>query len=137
MRAQGLANAWPLSIAKHVDMIQIGRDQRHKRTAGHQGFDGAAPVTKAVAGARQADAPLMRTQDLGAEDDLMLIDKPFGAQKLPHLDGSRFAVLLALPAEPRSCEPASGRGKRASGNPADTAHVRVVFRASASGVRAA
>ena len=46
---------------------------------------------------------LMHAQDLGTEDDLVLVHEPLGvgrSQKLSHLDGSGFAVLLALPAEP-------------------------------------
>ena len=81
------------AFATHVDKIQI--------------------VAKALAGARQADAPRVYAQDFGAEDDLVLIDKPFGIgrpQELSHLGGSRLAALLALPAEPRACEPSSGWG---------------------------
>ena len=84
------ADAWPLSVAKHVDKVQIGRDQRLKRAIGHQGFDGAAPVAEAPESDRQTDTPPVHAQGLGAEDDLLLVDKPFGigrAQKLPHLMG--------------------------------------------------
>ena len=68
-----------------------------------------------------------------------------GPQELTHLDGSR----LALPAEPRSCEPPCGRRKRASRDPTEQGrqrrmelvgvnpprhaeHVRDVFPSSAS-----
>ena len=60
MRAQGLVNAWPLSIAKHVDKVQVGRDQRLERAVGHQGFDGAAPPTKTQAPGRLMPHRCMR-----------------------------------------------------------------------------
>ena len=122
MRAQSLADAWPLSIAEHVDKIQIGRHQRLKRAVSHQGFDGAAPVTKTFASAGNADASLMHAQDLGAEDDLMLVHELLGegrAQELSRLDGSRLAVFLSLPEEPRAREPMGGQEERASGDPAE------------------
>ena len=76
-------------------------------------------VAKALAGAR---SPLVHAQDLGAEDDLVLIHEPPGVhrpQELTHLDGSRLAVFLAMPAEPRPCEPSCGRRKRVSRDPAE------------------
>ena len=97
------------ALTKHVDKIQIGRNKRLERAVGHQGLNGAVPV--ALAGARQADAPLVHAQDLGAEDDLVLIDKPLGSrrpQELYHLDRSQHAVLLAMAAEPRACQGAAG-----------------------------
>ena len=145
VRAGSLANAWPLGVAEHDNKIQIGRHQ------GDHGLDGAAPVAKTLASAVQADAPLMHAQDLGAEDDLVLVHKPLGvgrAQELSHLDGSRFAVLDSLPAEPRAREPTVGWEERAGGDPTEcrvelvgadpprhAGHVRDVFRASASGAR--
>ena len=60
-------------------------------------------MTEALTGAGQADAPLMHAQDLGAEDDLMLVHNSLGvdrAQELAHLDVPRLAIFLALPAEP-------------------------------------
>ena len=66
----------PLTVAKHADKIQVGRDERLERAVGRQGFNCAAPVAKALAGTRQADAPVVHAQDLGAEDDLVLIDEP-------------------------------------------------------------
>ena len=89
-----------------------------------RGFNGAASVAKALAGTRQADAPLVHAQDIGAEDDLMLVDEPFGAgrpQELTHLGGSRLAVFLALPAKPRVCKPSCGRRKRVGRDPAECA----------------
>ena len=74
MRAQGLADAWPLSITKNVDNIQIGRNELLERAVGHQGFNGAVLVVKALSGPRQADTPLGHERDLGAKDDLVLID---------------------------------------------------------------
>ena len=47
MRANCLADARPLSVTKHVDKIQVGRDERLERAVGRQGFNGAAPVAKA------------------------------------------------------------------------------------------
>ena len=122
MCAQGLADAWPLSVAKHVDKTQVGRNELLERAVGRQRFNDAAPVAKSLAGARQADASLVHAQDLGAQDDLVLIDEPLGLgrpQELAHLDGSRLAIFLALPAEPRSCEPSRGRRERASRDPAE------------------
>ena len=64
----------------------------------------------------QAPGRLMHAQDLGAKGDLVLIDESFGvgrSQELTHIDGSRLATLLALPAEPPVSKP-SCRRKRAS-----------------------
>ena len=122
VRAKGFADAGPLGVAKQVNQVQNGRDKRLKRVVGRQGFSGTAPVAKALAGTRQADAPLMHAQDLGAKGDLVLIDEPLGvgrSQELTHLDGSRLATLLALPAKPRACEPSRGRRKRAGRDPAE------------------
>ena len=52
----------------------------------------------------------------------MLIDKPLGVgrpQELARLDGSRLAIFLALPPEPRAREPAGSREKRARGDLAE------------------
>ena len=62
MRAHHLADARPLSVAKHVDKIKVGRDERLERAVRRQGFKSAAPVAKALAGARQADAPPVHAQ---------------------------------------------------------------------------
>ena len=93
----------------------------------------------------------MHVQDLEAKDDLVLIDE-LRSQELSDLDGSRHAILLALPAKPRACKPSRGVGrKRASRDPAEhrpqcrvelagmnpsrhTEHVRDVFRPSACGL---
>ena len=151
--AEGFADAGPLGVAKHVDQIQVGRDKRLKRAVGRQGFHDATPVTKTFAGAWQADAPPMRAQDLGAEGDLVLIEEPFGTgrpQELAHLDGSRLATLLSLPAKPRASKPSRGGRKRASRSQAEhcrerrvelvgmnpskhAEHVRDELRTSASG----
>ena len=37
MHAESLADAWPLSVAKHVDKIQVGRNERLERASGRQG----------------------------------------------------------------------------------------------------
>ena len=73
MCAQGLTDAWPLSVTKHVDKIQDGRNERLERAVGRQGFHGAAP-----AGPMQANTPQLNSHDLGAGDDLVLIDEPCG-----------------------------------------------------------
>ena len=45
---------------EHVDKIQAGHnDRRLKGAFSHHGLDGATPVAEALAGARQADAPLI------------------------------------------------------------------------------
>ena len=72
------------------------------------GSNGASPVTQGFTGARQANAGLMRTA---------LVHELLGggrAQELTLLDGRRFAIVLPLPAEPRSREPPGGRRERAS-----------------------
>ena len=107
----GFADAGPLGVAKHVDQIQVGRNKRLKGAVGRQGFKGAAPVAETLTGTWQPDAPPMHAQDLGAKGDL-LIDEPFGIglpQELAHLDGSRLATLLPLPAKPRASKPPRGR----------------------------
>ena len=48
------------------------------------GFNGAAPVAKALASAKHTNAPLMHAQDLGAKSDLVLVDEPFGAGEPQH-----------------------------------------------------
>ena len=65
VRAKGFADAGPLGVAKHVDQVQIGRDERLDRAVGRQGFNGAAPVAEDPH-TRQTDAPLMHAQDVGA-----------------------------------------------------------------------
>ena len=97
----------------------------------------------------------MHAQDLGANDDLVLIDEAFGVgrpQELAHLDGPGLAIFLELPAKPRACEPSRGRRKRASRDttehrrqrrvelvgknpPTHAEHVRDVFRSSAKEAR--
>ena len=120
-----------------------------------QGFDGAAPEAETLTGTWQADAPLMHAQNLGAKDDLKLVDEPLGvgrSQELAHLDGSRLVVLLALPAKSCACKPSRGGRKRASRDPAEhrrerrvklvvmnpprhAEHVNDVFRSSACGAQ--
>ena len=122
--AESFADAGPLGVAKHVGQVQIGRDQRLERAVGHRGLNGAAPVAESLASSWQADAPLMHAQDLGAKNDLVLIEEPLGvgrSQELTHLYGSRLAIPLALPAKPRACEPSRGGRKRASRDPAESA----------------
>ena len=42
MSAQSSANVGPLSVAKHVDKVQVSRDQRLERAVEHQRFHGAS-----------------------------------------------------------------------------------------------
>ena len=59
MRAEGFADVGPLGIARLVDQIQIGRDERLMSAVGRQGFNGAGPVAETLTCTWQADAPLM------------------------------------------------------------------------------
>ena len=150
MRAESLADTRPLGVAEHVDKIQVGHHQRCRRPPWARWCHSS---DRALTGARQADAPLVHTQGLGAEDDLMQVHEPLGvsrAQDLSHLDVTRLAIFLALPAEPRARKPPSGRGERACGDLAEQGgqrrvklvgvsptryveHVRDVLRAGAGG----
>ena len=61
------------------------------------------PVAQSFTRPRQVDAPLMHVQSLGAEVHLGQVHQALGvsrAEELAHLDGTRFAVPLALPAKP-------------------------------------
>ena len=121
MCAQSGAHLGPLCVAKHVDKVQISRDQRLERAVEHQRFNRASPVTQGPAGPRQVDTPLVHVQGLGAEVHLGQVHEALGvgrAEELAHLDGTRFAVLLALPAKPCPCEPPGSRRQGACGDPA-------------------
>ena len=101
--AQSSADVGPLSIAKHVDKVQIGRHQRLNRAIEHQRFNRTAPVAQGFARPRQVDSPLMHAQSLSAKMHLRQIHQSLGvgrAKELTHLDWTRLAIFLALPAEP-------------------------------------
>ena len=130
MSAQSSANVRPLSIAKHVDKIQVSRHQRLNRAIEHERFDRAAPMTQGFACPWQVDTPLMHVQGLGAKVHLRQIHQTLGvgrAKELTHLDGTRLAVLLALPAEPCPSEPSGGRGQGASGDLAEQRGKRSMY----------
>ena len=60
----------------------------------------------------------MHVQSLGAEVHLGQVHQALGvgrAEELAHLDGTRFTVLLALPAKPCPCEPPGSRRQGARG----------------------
>ena len=59
MSAQSGANVRPLSIAKHVDKIQIGRHQRLNRAIEHKRFNRTASMTQGFTRPRQINPPLM------------------------------------------------------------------------------
>ena len=107
------ARMWGHSaVAKHVDKVQVSRDQRLERAYEHQRFNRASPVAQSFTRPRQVDAPLMHVQSLGAEVHLGQVHQALGvgrAEELAHLDGARFAIFLALPAEPCPCEPPGSR----------------------------
>ena len=76
--AQGGADGRPLSVAKHVDEVQVGRHQRLEFAIEHQGFDRASPVAQSFARSRQTDAPLMHVQSLGAQVHLGDVHEALG-----------------------------------------------------------
>ena len=49
----------------------------------------AAPMAETLTSTWQAEAPLMHAQDLGAKDDLVLIDEPLGVSESQELQQSR------------------------------------------------
>ena len=46
---QGGSDVGPLSVAKHVDEVQVGRHQRLERAVEHQRFNRASPVAQGFA----------------------------------------------------------------------------------------
>ena len=76
--AQGGANVRPLSVAKHVDEVQVSRHQRLWRAVEHQGFNRASPMTQGFARPWQVDTPLMHVQGLGAEVHLRQVNEALG-----------------------------------------------------------
>ena len=102
MRPQGVADARPLSVPEHVDKVQVSRHWGNQGAACHRWFDGGplpppSPMTQGLASTRQADAPLVHVQRLGAELDQVLVHELFDvsqAQQFAHLDEPRPFFLL-------------------------------------------
>ena len=75
---QGGSDVGPLSVAKHVNEVQVGRHQRLERAVEHQRFNRASPVAQGFARPWQVDAPLMHMQGLGAEVHLGQVHQALG-----------------------------------------------------------
>ena len=75
---QSGSDVGPLSVAKHVDEVQVGRHQRLERAIEHQTFNRASPMAQGFARPWQVDAPLMHVQGLGAEVHLGQVHQALG-----------------------------------------------------------
>ena len=75
---QSGSDVGPLSVAKHVDEVQVGRHQRIERAIEHQRLNRAPPVAQGFTRPRQVDTPLMHVQGLGAEVHLGQVHQALG-----------------------------------------------------------
>ena len=103
MLVDGGANGAPLSVAKHVDKIQVGGHHVLKFPREDEFFDDAPPVSECFHSARHTDAPLMHAKTLLAKFHAVRVDQVLGiagAQELTHLDRPRLSRFLALPTQP-------------------------------------
>ena len=109
MRSQGVAAA-PLSVAEHVDEVQVSRHQW---------------LQQSLASTRQADAPLVHVQRLGAKTDLVLVHELLGVGRAtaarPILMGRGLAVFSCVASRAAR---AGATGRLKGSEPAETLQKR-------------
>ena len=71
----------PLSVAKHINEIQVGSDHRFEISSKNELFNCTTPVSKSLHRPRKADAPLMYAETRLAKLGAMLVNQMFGVTR--------------------------------------------------------